>query len=98
MNFFDLAHKVTARQKLHHDVEVFCVFHQLENSGDVRVVAPLQHGQLIAHEVHVHLIFIEFALLDYFDGTGNLCLHIFCGVDGTKRSLAEFFSEFVMVF
>ena len=97
VNFFNLAHKVATRQKLHHNVEVFCIFHQLENSGDVRVVTPLQHSQFIAHEVHVDFIFVEFAFLNDFDGAGYLCLHIFCSVDASKRSLAEFFAELVVI-
>ena len=65
----NLIKEVASGNKLHDDVIITLVFHELEHTCDVRVHCVFQHGQLILIQLLVNIGDFQALLLDNLDST-----------------------------
>ncbi len=93
---FDCVEKIATRDKLHHDVVVARIFHQLEDSSDVWVNRLFQNLQLVLVKLLVNLD-LEAFLGDDFDGARDARHFVGAKFDASKCTSAQLLGNLVVI-
>ena len=90
--------QIACLQQLHHAVDIFIVFQQLQHFYDVRVVELLQTVQLLLEQVEVAILFGHLRLGDYFDGHRDFTWPVHGLKNSAESSFSQFGGQFVLLF
>ena len=83
---YDLLHEVAARHQLRDDVKVLRVFHEFEDTCNVRVRCLLEHFKLILVKFLEYLVLTQLCLADNFDSAGHLRADMHAFFDSAELS------------
>lgn len=81
LDLLNLFEQVSARDKLHDDVEVCFILHELEDTSDVRVLCFFEDFKLVAIQLFIDRGLSKRFLGDFLDGADNIALSVFTKVN-----------------